>query len=116
MFKNYKKNNLLKKKLEQKDSQLEQKDFQLEQKNLYIKTLESTLIDFKKNRFGSKSEKTDSNQLPLYRLSSMFKRIEVNISRQIMANWMIACAKAIQPLVNLIRDQLYDQPCIHIDD
>ena len=41
----------------------------LEQKNQYIKTLESTSIDFKKNRFGSKSEKkliVTSNQLPLF--------------------------------------------------
>jgi len=230
-----KENDLLKEKLEQKDSQLEQK-------TAYIKTLEATLIDFKKNRFGSKSEKTNKNQLPLfneielitdakkipkpkgkkkkigkrcnlpkdleriektydiskdqktcphdgntlkhigevvteqfylkpavikvikhkqykyacscgkhiitakkpkdmigksiatpellsyicvskyadslplYRINNMFKRIEVNISRQVMANWMIKCANAIQPLVNLISDALFDQPCVHIDD
>ena len=233
----------LQKEIDLLKNKLEQKDSQLEQNAVYIKSLEATLIDFKKNRFGSKSEKTDSNQLPLfneveviadtkipnkakkskkksgvrkalpkeleriekvhdlkdkqktcpndgtvlkhigevvteqfylkpavvkvikhkqykyvcpcchkhvdlakkpkdiipksiatpellsyicvskyadslplYRLSSMFKRIEVKISRQVMANWMIACAKAIQPLVNLIRDQLYNQACIHIDE
>ena len=57
-----------------------------------------------------------ADSLPLYRLNNMFKRIEVNISRQVMANWMIKCANAIQPLVNLICDALYDQPCVHIDD
>ena len=234
---------LLQKEVENLKRVIEQKDSQLEQKNQYIKNLESTLIDFKKNRFGSKSEKVNDKQLPLfnevevisdtkvpnkakkskkktgtrkalpkelerienihdldkdlktcpndgtslkhigevvteelflvpavvkvikhkqykyvcpcchkhvalakkpkaiipksiatpellsyicvskyadslplYRLSSMFKRIEVKISRQIMANWMLACAKTIQPLINLIRDELYNQPCIHIDD
>jgi transposase len=57
-----------------------------------------------------------ADSLPLYRLNNMFKRIEVNISRQVMANWMIKCANAIQPLVNLICDALYDQPCVHIDE
>jgi len=57
-----------------------------------------------------------ADSLPLYRINNMFKRIEVNISRQVMANWMIKCANAIQPLVNLICDALYDQPCVHIDE
>ena len=227
--------NILKDKLGKRDSQLEQNA-------IYIKTLEATLIDFKKNRFGSKSEKTDPNQrqlfnevelitdtkkppkpksnkkktgkrtslpknlerinkihdldesqktcphegntlkhigevvteqfylkpavvkvikhkqykyacscgkhiitakkpkdmipksiatpellsyicvskyadsLPLYRLSNMFKRIDVNISRQVMANWVIKCSNSVQPLVNLISDELYNQPCVYIDD
>lgn len=57
-----------------------------------------------------------ADSLPLFRLSGMFKRIDAHISRQVMSNWMIKCAKAIQPLVNLIRDELYNQPCIHIDE
>ncbi|MCF6301433.1 MAG: IS66 family transposase [Proteobacteria bacterium] len=54
--------------------------------------------------------------LPLYRLSEMFKRLDVKITGQNMANWMITCSTSVQSLVNLIRDQLYDQPCIHIDE
>jgi transposase len=57
-----------------------------------------------------------ADSLPLYRLSGMFKRIDAQISRQVLSQWMIKCAKAIQPLVNLIRDELYNQNCIHIDD
>jgi transposase len=57
-----------------------------------------------------------ADALPLYRLSGMFKRIQAHISRQVMSNWMIKCAKGIQPLVNLIRDELYNQPCIHMDE
>ena len=57
-----------------------------------------------------------ADSLPLYRISNMFKRIDVDISRQVMANWVIKCASAIQPLVNLIADDLYNQPCVHIDE
>ena len=57
-----------------------------------------------------------ADAMPLYRLSAMFKRLNVKISRQNMANWMIKCSIAIQPLVNLIQDELYNQPCIHIDE
>ena len=54
--------------------------------------------------------------LPLYRLSMMFKRLGVKLSRQVMANWVIKCSQAIQPLVNMIRDELYNQTCVYIDD
>ena len=54
--------------------------------------------------------------LPLYRQSEMFKRIKINLSRQVLANWMIKTGIAVQPLVNLIRDELYDQPYVHIDE
>jgi len=57
-----------------------------------------------------------ADSLPLYRLSEMFKRLDVKITRQNMANWMIKCSIASQSLVNLIRDQLYEQPCVHIDE
>jgi len=57
-----------------------------------------------------------ADSLPLYRLSGMFKRIDAQISRQVMADWMIKCSKAIQPLVNLVRDELYNHACIHIDE
>jgi transposase len=233
---------ILQKEVNTLKEELDKRNSQLEQKSAYIKTLEATLIDFKKNRFGSKSEKTNTDQLPLfnevelitdakkipkpkgkknktgkrsslpkdleriektydihedqkicphdgntlkhigeviteqfylkpavvkvikhkqykyacscgkhiitakkpkdmipksiatpellsyicvskyadslplYRINNMFKRIDVNISRQVMANWIIKCASALQPLVNLIADNLYDQPCIHIDE
>ncbi len=54
--------------------------------------------------------------LPLYRLNNMFKRLGINISRQVMSNWVIKCSLATQPLVNMIRDELYDQPCVYIDE
>ena len=54
--------------------------------------------------------------LPLYRLSNMFKRIKINISRANLSNWILKCGTAVQPLVNLIQDELYKQKCIHIDE
>ena len=54
--------------------------------------------------------------LPLYRLSNMFKRLDITISRANMSNWMLKCGAAVQPLVNLIQDELYKQDCIHIDE
>ncbi len=57
-----------------------------------------------------------ADSLPLYRLSGMFKRLKINISRANMSNWILKCSAAVQPLVNLIQDQLYKQKYIHIDE
>ena len=46
--------------------ELKLKEAILEKNAVYIKNLEATLIDFKKNRFGPKSEKTNKDQLPLF--------------------------------------------------
>jgi len=54
--------------------------------------------------------------LPLYRLSQMFNRLDIKISRTNMAEWMIKCGTLIQPLINLMQDKLYKQPCINIDE
>lgn len=57
-----------------------------------------------------------SDGLPLYRLSQMFNRLNIKVSRTNMANWMIKCGILIQPLINLMQDRLYSQPCINIDE
>lgn len=54
--------------------------------------------------------------LPLYRLSNMFNRLGIKISRQVMSNWVIKCSLAAQPLINMIRDELYNEPCVYIDE
>jgi transposase len=54
--------------------------------------------------------------LPLYRLSQMFNRLDIKISRTNMAEWMIKCGTLIQPLINLMQDKLYQQPFINIDE
>ena len=54
--------------------------------------------------------------LPLYRLSQMFNRLNIKISRTSMADWIIKCGSLVQPLVNLIADEIYNQPCVHVDE
>lgn len=54
--------------------------------------------------------------LPLYRLSNMFKRLDIKLSRTNLASWMIKCGSLVQPLINLMQDKLYTKPCINIDE
>ena len=55
--------------------------------------------------------------LPLYRLENIFKRAQVHIPRNTMANWMIKLGGEIfTPLINLFRDRLLEQPLIHYDE
>lgn len=54
--------------------------------------------------------------LPLYRISSMFKAIEVDISRQSMSNWIISAAKRLTPLYNLVKAELKNSNCLYIDE
>ena len=35
---------------------------------------------------------------------------------EIPANWMITCGKLVQPLVNLLSEQLQQQPIVHMDE
>ena len=44
--------------------------------------------------------------LPLYRQETILQRIGVDIPRATLANWMIKAGILIQPLINLLRDQL----------
>ncbi len=42
--------------------------------------------------------------LPLYRLENILARYGGDLSRATLANWVIALARPLQPLINLIRD------------
>ncbi|WP_157047893.1 IS66 family transposase, partial [Cellulosilyticum ruminicola] len=51
------------------------------------------------------------NAIPLYRLDQEFKRAEVNISRQVMANRVIRCAEIYLSLVwDRLHQELYRSP------
>ena len=54
--------------------------------------------------------------LPLYRQNLIFKRLGVDLDRTTLANWMMACGEKVQSLVNLLWDQLREQPVIHMDE
>jgi len=54
--------------------------------------------------------------LPLYRQETILRRIGVDIPRATLANWMIRSGTLIQPLINLMRDQLLDYDIIQMDE
>lgn len=57
------------------------------------------------------------NAIPLYRLEQEFKRAEVNISRQVMANWVILCAERYLSLIwARLHQELYRSSVIQADE
>ncbi len=56
------------------------------------------------------------DSLPLYRQESIFERIGVELSRGTMAEWMIALGKALQPLINLLNEELVAGEYISCDE
>ncbi|HHJ81086.1 MAG TPA: IS66 family transposase [Candidatus Tenderia electrophaga] len=54
--------------------------------------------------------------LPLYRQETILQRIGVDIPRATLANWMIKVGTLIQPLINLLRDQLLIYDIIQMDE
>ena len=54
--------------------------------------------------------------LPLYRQETILRRIGVDIPRATLANWMIRSGILIQPLINLMRDQMLEYDIIQMDE
>ena len=54
--------------------------------------------------------------LPLHRQESILQRAGIGLSRQTLARWMVQSAQLLQPLHNLLRDQLLAGPVIHCDE
>jgi transposase len=54
--------------------------------------------------------------LPLYRQAKQFDRIGVNLPRATLASWMVRGGELIQPLINLMQDQLNAYPVQQIDE
>jgi transposase len=54
--------------------------------------------------------------LPLYRQGKQFARIGVNLPRATLASWMIRCGELIQPLINLMQEQLNAYPVQQVDE
>ena len=53
--------------------------------------------------------------LPLYRLETIFKRLNIHLPRNTQANWMIKGTQLLQPIYNLLNDQLLSSGYIHMD-
>ena len=54
--------------------------------------------------------------LPLYRQSKMLQRIGVEIARGTLAAWVIRCGELIQPLINLLQEQLLQYDIQQMDE
>jgi transposase len=54
--------------------------------------------------------------LPLYRQEQILERMGIELGRHTLAGWMIKCGDLIQPLLNLMDEQLLDGSIIHCDE
>ena len=54
--------------------------------------------------------------LPLYRQEQGMKRMGIELPRSTLANWMIKAGLLVQPLINLLRDQLLSYDIINMDE
>jgi transposase len=54
--------------------------------------------------------------LPLYRQQKIFSRLDVDLSRATMANWMIQAAGCCKPVVELLQREIRSGPVINIDE
>lgn len=54
--------------------------------------------------------------LPLYRQEAMFRRLGIDLPRASLANWMIRGGALVQPLVNLLRDELLASGFVQCDE
>ena len=54
--------------------------------------------------------------MPLYRMESYFKMMNVNLSRQTLSNWIISCANELQPVFHYMKEELLRRNYIHADE
>lgn len=54
--------------------------------------------------------------LPLHRLEKVIQRIGVDIPRSTLAQWMIRCGQLVQPLINLLRDEMLAYDILSMDE
>ena len=54
--------------------------------------------------------------LPLYRQEGILKRAGMDLDRGSMASWMIKLGQSLQPMINLMRDDLLDSRLLHVDE
>ena len=54
--------------------------------------------------------------LPLYRQQKIFSRLDVELTRATMANWMIQTAGFCQPVIELLQQEVRSGPLINVDE
>jgi len=54
--------------------------------------------------------------LPLHRLSNIFKRFDVDLSRQTLSDWTLKAAIQCEPVIEQLQKQLNNGPVVHCDE
>jgi transposase len=54
--------------------------------------------------------------LPLYRQAAIFRRLGIDLPRHTLAAWLIRAGQLVQPLINLLRDELLARDIILADE
>lgn len=54
--------------------------------------------------------------LPLYRLSNILKRYEIELSRQTLSNWVLKTAEQLEPVINHLQQKLLSGSVLHCDE
>ncbi|WP_202708554.1 IS66 family transposase [Sporosalibacterium faouarense] len=54
--------------------------------------------------------------MPLYRQEKYFNMMGVNLSRQTLSNWIISAARELEPLYNLMKEQLLERNYVQADE
>jgi transposase len=57
-----------------------------------------------------------ADALPLYRQQGMLERIGIEVSRATLAAWMIRLGELVQPLINLMREELLESGFVQCDE
>lgn len=54
--------------------------------------------------------------VPLYRQEQQFRQMQINLTRQTMANWIIAASRLIKPLYECMHERIIGSEIIHADE
>ena len=54
--------------------------------------------------------------VPLYRLEAEFKNMQINLSRQTMANWIITASNLVKPVYEQMHKELLNSEILHADE
>lgn len=57
-----------------------------------------------------------ADHLPLYRQEAIWKRVGVDFDRTTMASWMIRLGSLVEPLLNLMREDILEHQVVHCDE
>ena len=57
-----------------------------------------------------------ADALPLYRQAGMLERIGIDVSRATLASWMVQVGELVQPLINLMREELLESGFVQCDE